>query len=1051
MHAVDFSRDQCPSCGAKLPAGVSAKECTPCLLRLALDLARDPALDADGLVSEADQSEATAGRLPEAPGIFAGYELIELIGRGAMGVVFKARQIELDRLIALKVLDLAHGIPSNAAKRFRMEASAAAGLRHPCIVTIHEVGTLHGLHYLAMDLVDGPTLGTLVAAQRLSAERAAMLIASVADAIHCAHEHGILHRDLKPSNILVDVSGQPRVADFGLAKRMDMDVNMTIPGEIMGSPNYMSPEQARGAVLGRASDVHALGAVLYHCLSGQPPFLGQTIPDTLHRVIHGEPLALRQLVAGVPGDLDTITLKCLQKDPAKRYPDASALADDLRRFLRREPIRARPAGRPERLWRWCRRRPAIASLTAATAFLVLSVAIGSPIATLRIRAQRERAEGNLYAAEMNLAHQALANSNSTQVRALLERHRPAPGQTDRRGFEWRYLWTKSERDDREILRDTSGKRHRHIVTIPGGNLIAVGNTVSDIGSSAREVFTLPSECIAMAFDPVAGVLLSGGRSGLVATSIATGKSDELLTSESVSAVALSGDRRWMATGGTEYLRLWTRHEGSWREIAQRPREFRAWFNSRTLAFSPDGSSLVSGTGMQRLDRCRLELWSVPALEPQLGLSTAPMDTLSLEFSSDGRSLVTGGWSGRIRVWNLDTMKEANTGMGGHLQPVTEVTFSPNDPNILASTGFDKTVRLWNVHTGTELVALQGPLDMLSALTFTNAGRTLLSLDKGGRISAWDASTRRPLAVLIARGPSTLPLGFSADSTTMATIDEAGGLRFWNTEQRSELEAKKQRIDLTGVSTDFQNIAPAITRDLGTLAIGMEDGRLQFWDLTSRTAHIVRAHAKPMRNLAFSPNDARLATVDDNGVLKLWNVASRTLLAETTIPRKLANGFNAPLAWSADGRTIAVASATTIMLHESESGRLVRTLDPEGLVVGLRFSPDDRMLVSAQQDLKVSFWDARSGRLLDRIPTSHQLRIHNLRFSPDGRTLATAVDQVKLWNVATRQEVVTLRGHERNIFGALFSPNGNVLVTADYEGAVRLWSAPPLEAIDGHGR
>src|SRR5690606_7254394 len=178
--------------------------------------------------------------------------------------------------------------------------------------------------------------------------------------------------------ILIDGADQPHVADFGLAQRMDADASLTIPGRVMGSPSFMSPEQAMAGPLGPASDIYALGAVLYFCLSGRPPAFGQSIPDTLHQVVHGEPVLLRQLVAGVPRDLETIAFKCLEKDPAKRYPDARALAEDLRRFLRHEPIHARPTSGPEKIWRWCRRHPALATLTTATTLLLLTVAIGSP-------------------------------------------------------------------------------------------------------------------------------------------------------------------------------------------------------------------------------------------------------------------------------------------------------------------------------------------------------------------------------------------------------------------------------------------------------------------------------------------------------------------------------------------------------------------------------------------------------------------------------------------------------------------------------------------------
>lgn len=1024
-----------------LPVGASLGQCQPCLLRLALEPGDEP-----------DQTtvEAATGAFPTAPGRFGDYELIEPIARGATGIVFKARQLSLGRLVALKLLDATGNLPPDAARRFRAEASAAAALRHPSIVTIHEVGIHDGIHFLAMDLVDGPTMAALVAKQPLPAARAAGLLASVAEAVQCAHEHGILHRDLKPSNILVDADDQPHVADFGLAKSMHADTDLTIPGLVMGSPNFMSPEQARGANLGAASDVHALGAILYHCLAGRPPFFGQSIADTLNHVANGEPVSLRLLVAGVPRDLETIVHKCLQKDPAQRYPDARSLAEDLRRFLRREPIRARPVGRPERLWRWCRRHPAIAALSAVTGVLLLAVAVGGPLSAWRIRTERERAEDNLYAADMNLAQQALAESSRGKARSLLERHRPVMGRTDRRGFEWRYLWTRSDSDEQPILE--IGWGGRQIAVIPGTSLIAAADGVWDVESPARRTGTLPTGFSVKAYDPVEQCLLVGGPDGLRAWFSEAKEERSILGGEKVIVVTLSADGCWMATGG-EHLRLWAREETGWRNVAARPLVFKDWHNEQTLAFSPDGSLLVTGTGETWASRCVLEFWSVPGLEPQPGVADDPRDVLSIAFSPDGTRLLAGCWTGDIRMWDLETRAAIASSMR-HFGFINTIQFSPDDDNVFASVASDSTVRLWDMTAQDELVALQGPFDQIWSMAFAPDGRRLYTLEQTGRLTAWDAATRRRKGVLIEEGPDTVPLGFTEDSRTMVTVDERGRLRYWDVRGSREIDGMAWTLDLTGVFTrDFEIIAPVASNDLALLAVGMTDGRVQLWNLETRAGRVWVAHMQQVRNLAFSPDDRRIATVGDDGILKLWDTATGALLSEAGIPNhRFEADFNVPLVWSSDGRMLAIANQATIFVHDGNDARWLRNLEAGRHVYSMRFSSTDpRLLVSTQEDQTLAFWDAASGGPPDRIRTSHQEGVYDLCFSPDGRTLVSVIDDVKLWNLATRQEVATLDGHERGVFATRFSPDGNAIVTADYGGTVRLWSALPFEEIDADAR
>jgi tRNA A-37 threonylcarbamoyl transferase component Bud32 len=341
-----------------------------------------------------------AGELPRVR-YFGDYELLEVIARGGMGVVYKARQVSLNRLVALKMILRGELATERDVIRFRAEAEAAANLDHPHIVAIYEVGEHDGQQYYAMRYVEGTSLARRPRTEACSEAR---LLAAVAGAVHHAHRRGVLHRDLKPSNILVDTAGTPLVADFGLAKRVDADRSLTESGAIVGTPRYMAPEQAAGRRdLTVAADVYSLGVVLYERLTGRTPFLGETVPDVLRQVCEAEPPRPSGLVRGLSRDLETVCLKCLEKDPGKRYGSAAELADDLERWLEGRPIRARPVGRAERLWRWCRRNPAVASLTAGVAVLLLSATAVSTSLAVWALGERDRADQASEQLERNLA------------------------------------------------------------------------------------------------------------------------------------------------------------------------------------------------------------------------------------------------------------------------------------------------------------------------------------------------------------------------------------------------------------------------------------------------------------------------------------------------------------------------------------------------------------------------------------------------------------------------------------------------------------------------
>ncbi|MBI2948137.1 MAG: protein kinase, partial [Verrucomicrobia bacterium] len=431
--------------------------CPSCLVAGGLSAAEIPSLPK----SESD-SKATlhivipedSALPPSAPRRLGKYELLEEIARGGMGIVYKARHTGLDSIVAVKLIRSGVLATPTDVERFQREARSAARLQHPNIVTIHDIGEQDGQHYFSMDYVPGANLAELARTRPFSPKQAAEITARVALAIHYAHQQGVLHRDVKPANVILTPEQQPRVLDFGLARIVADDSQLTQSGAPMGSPCYMPPEQAGGKreSVGAWSDVYSLGALLYELLTGRPPFQAPTAVETLRLVLESDPVLPRLFDRTLPSDLETICLKCLEKEPAKRYATAQELADELGRFIDDKPIQARRVTQAERVWRWCRRKPALASAIGLATALLLVVSIGSPLVALNIDRARQKTALNLYAADIKGASVALEEHDLLGARKLLNQIASSPYQRDLRGWEWRYLMDQCRSDELATLR-----------------------------------------------------------------------------------------------------------------------------------------------------------------------------------------------------------------------------------------------------------------------------------------------------------------------------------------------------------------------------------------------------------------------------------------------------------------------------------------------------------------------------------------------------------------------------------------------------------------------
>jgi serine/threonine protein kinase/WD40 repeat protein len=951
---------------------------------------------------------------------FPGYELLEELGRGGVGVVYRARHTALNRVVAVKVLKAAAAVDWVSPVRFRAEAEVVARLQHPNIVQIFEVGEHHGLPFLALEFVNGGSLEKRLAGTPLPALQAAQLTEVLARAVHAAHEQGVVHRDLKPANILLTADGVPKVTDFGLAKRLDSPAGPTCSGHVLGTPSYMAPEQAQGRVreVGPASDVYALGAILYECLTGRPPFRAANMLGTLAQVVSEEPVPPTRLQPRMPRDLGTVCLKCLEKDPGKRYPSARELADDLRRFLDGKPVRARPVGPLARFARWSRRNPILAGVSTLAVLALLAVTVISILFAL----YQKEALGKSEESQRRLEEADRRRRRFTRlsVKLALERGQQLCQQGEvAQGVLWlaRALELAEDADLRRVCRANLAGWRLHLPRLKAA--------VACSPDESEEVFVSPD-----------GKALLKRRVGRWYATPAGRRILAAVPQGGVQNWILSPNRKvvFISVEGMKWARFWDLTTG--KPLGQ-PLPIKG--EVLAAAFSGDGKFLVtvSYNALDADDDVRV--WETAAPRPVGGpFRNARTFVSCVAVGPGGKAVLLGYKDGRVRLREAVTGKPLRE-WSTHRGTVTALAFSP-DGKTLISGSSDGTVHLSKA-AGKKPVRvtlrLQGRI-VEASLSLDGRAIFTGSQDHGSLTARlWEVARGQSKQLLHEDRPGGIPLAFGPHGKT-SLWDEDGRMVRLRATATGRPVGKPVPLPIKVVERPRMVVVErfvALGPD-GKTAFVFSPGKSNLWDLTTgqRVGQPLALENQP-RAAAFSP-DGKVIAVADGDRVRRWDVA-------TGRPH---------------GRPLVVGGP----LRKAASGGAPKPDRPA--VLALSFSPNGRGIALGCDDQTARLWDAVTGRPIGVELPHRQPLVNKVIFSPDGKTILTCSHsgsgqgEAQLWDTATGRLIGSPLRHplQRPVVAAAFRPDGQAVATGTCDdsqevGDVRLWDpatgnllGPPLQ-------
>ncbi len=1031
------------------------------------------------------------------------YEVLAELGRGGMGIVYRARHLTLGREVAIKML-LTPALQSEAdRKRFHLEAETVAQLHHPNIVQLFEIGEIAGQPFLVFEYVAGGNLQQKLAGRPQPPREAAALVEVLARAVHTAHTQHIIHRDLKPANVLLaDAPGSrygfPKLTDFGLAKQLGAH-SAGLTRSLSGTPAYMAPEQVTGALPDKdrhvtpATDVYALGVILYEMLTGRPPFLSPDWMVTLLQVERAEPVSPRILQPATPRDLETVCLKCLEKDPARRYATAADLADDISRYLNGEPTVARPLSRVGRVAKLVRRYPLVASLTGVVVVTLVAGALSALLlwqsavtarndlqgalsnlqgALSEVRNEHSQAELSLYFGRIAQSVLLWEAGDSEQARELLASCEPGPGQADLRGWEWRYLehmfhpevnvrrfpfWVNdlallpAAPDQPDELAVAVGKpqwtlAYRPVPEDGLAGFVRFDDSAPFMNSSAP----LPGGCLCLAVQ-VDGPLIAWGTSSghIVVMDQHSGRHVRTIAlKSSVSCL------RFMAGGD----RLISSHvDGALRVLNPVTGEQVLKLNARTgthciFAVNPHGTRLACGGNAGKL-----QFFELPSGKPIGDLVPFRSAITSLAFSPDGTTLLSGGLDGTIVAWDVDTRRESRR-LEDHSGAIYSIAFRP-DGKMFASGGADRVVRLWDIGLTKPILLFRGHFATVRSLVFSRDGRRLASGSQDHTLRVWNTSVDpRGLVLPFHHRLNAIAFDETQSVLTIRADHMDGGIKAWSlptAEKVSQFAAPRHgRAPYPIRYADFLN------RGRTLAAVLSADPRsLMFIDAATgqRLDRAIPARA-PIQSLAADPSGRWLLwaeSVDGNETLiRRWDEQTQ----HEDEPIRLNVRRIHSLAFDpGQGRIAAVVDLPAPAPENSlwivdAAGReppheLCRATTMSG---GLTFNTRGNLLAAAV-DEKILVFRTDTWELLHRIPSL--VYVTSVTFSADDRRLAAVgYDSVViLADPATGTRILQLGSLRPNRPDDMacnariaFSSDGNWLVSTNWDGSLSVRNGSPME-------